>query len=685
MKQVLKYYVRVFILLFPVFFLPVVTDPFGFGKNWMILAMALIGMVLFVVDLLINKRDGLKINKAFILMALLTIWAWIGWWKMTLGVRTRSFTDVGGIGTLTAVLGWFFLWLQVTDKEEAKKQLNWLTGAGILTAIVSIIVFVMPASKMPIIWPKNDPILSINSVWSLTGSLISEGLLLLFLVMEWGKRLMEKLKGENSGGYIVEAAITAVLTLVLFLDVFRIFKAGFSMLDGVSGWVIAVETFKRSPIWGIGIGNFWEAFNGFKPTSYNLTKVWAGGFRYSSSGILQLWTELGIVGLGLVAIFVAGFVRLKKNFDFLRMLVMGLIALFLPLNLVGIVLLVWLMANTVFEERKVGLSLKMGEGGFNAAPWIFGVIVVGLTVFGSYWMYRLLLGDIYFRKSLVAASKNDGGGTYNLQISAIGMDPTMAEYRRIYSQTNLALASTILANKDLTEDDKQKASVLIQQSVREAKSAISLDSMDPTYWSNLASIYRQLVGVVDGSADWSFQAYQQAVALDPANPVLKLDLGGLLYAANRFDEADRVFEQVVVAKQDFANGWYNWAYTAKQLGRLGDAVQRLTQAVSLVPVDSGDYDTASKELAVWNKELEEAIKKQADSAKATTAKQAETLKTPEPLPTANKEEKVNVPASELAPPSVSPTVVVPSVSPTPSTGSGLKPTVKPTVVPSVKP
>jgi Tfp pilus assembly protein PilF len=669
MNLVFKYYVRLFGLLFPVVFLPLAVDPFGFGKNWLLLATALLGMLLFVADMLMNKKEGFKSNRLLGLLMLLLVWAWVGWWKEQLGVRMRSFTDVGGIGTVTGIVAWFFLWLQVTDKEEAKSQLNWMTVSGLLMAIVSIVVFVIPASKLPIVWPKNNPIVSINTVWSLTGSLLAEVVFLLFLVMEWVKRLIEKLKSEGNMTYLVEAVVTAALSLVLLLDVFRILKAGWVNLDGLSAWVIAVEVFKRNPLWGIGIGNFWEAFNNFRPASYNLTKVWGSAFKYSSTGILQLWTELGVVGLGLVALMLSSLIRQRKNYDLMRLVVFGLVAFFLPINLLGLVLLLWLAANTVFENKKVDLSLKLGEKGFNAAPWAAGVMVAALVVFGGFWMYKVLAADMFMRQSLVAAAKNEGGNTYNLQIKAVSMNPTMAEYRRIYSQTNLALATTLLSNKDLTDDDKQKASVLIQQSVREAKAAIALDNLNPNYWSNLAVIYRQLIGVVDGSADWSFQAYQQATALDPTNPLLKLDMGGLLYAANRFDEADRVFEQVVVSKQDFANGWYNWAYTAKSTNKLADAVQRLTQAVALVPVDSGDYDKASKELVTWKAELDEAVKKQQAQQTQEQPKQPETLKTPEPLPTAGKEEKVNVPAADLQPPSVSPTEtpeVTPQLTPTPT-------------------
>ena len=89
-------------------------------------------------------------------------------------------------------------------------------------------------------------------------------------------------------------------------------------------------------------------------------------------------------------------------------------------------------------------------------------------------------------------------GTYNWQIKAITANPYSAEYRRIYSQTNLVLATGIIGNKEITDEQKQKVGVLIQQSAREGKAAIALDTANAKYWTNLAAIYRQLIGSVDG-------------------------------------------------------------------------------------------------------------------------------------------------------------------------------------------
>jgi tetratricopeptide (TPR) repeat protein len=310
-------------------------------------------------------------------------------------------------------------------------------------------------------------------------------------------------------------------------------------------------------------------------------------------------------------------------------------------------MVVWLLASRKAETGKGRMVLKVGEKGWNVMPAAVAVVVVAGVGLVGREIGREILGERYMKKSIVAAGKNDAKGTYDWQIRAITMNPTMADYRKVYAQTNLSIAQGLLSAPELSDEQKQQAAMLVQQAVREGKTAVNLEPLEPKYWLNLAEIYRGLIGLVDGAAEWSYQAYAQAVGLDGVNPLARLQLGGLLYSAGRWEEADRVFELVVSTKGDFANGWYNWAYSAKQLKKLPEAIQRLGQALSLVPVDSADYDKASQELGEWKKELEEINKKLAVTP--TPTGKAGVLKTAEPLPTGAKE-KVEVPKTGLEPP-----------------------------------
>lgn len=662
MKQILKWQVRLGMLLFPLFFIPWALDSYSFGKNWFWITWVGLGLAVWLADLLISKREEMKINRSWLAVVGLALWAVASlvWSKAAPGVIARSIGYPLGVGTWVGLVGWLFLLIQTADTEERRKQFDFLTAGGIIVGLLSLVVFLIPETKMPLMWPsKTEPLISISQGWSLTGSMLGEVMLMVFLAVGWAKRLMAKYK-EGNGSYIVSAILTAFLALGAMLDLYRLSRLGLGLMDLGSAWAIAVEGLKQSPLLGVGAGNFIQAFNLYRPASFNLTPFWSTSFAGSSVGILHIWTELGVVGLAIVAWLALGVWKHRvMNFDF-GMVGLALAAvILLPLNLVSLFILAWALADGIMGSKTWKLKLAVGDNGFNAMPWLVGVLVAGGVVWGLYTNARYLLANVYMRNSLIAAGKNDGSGTYTWQIKAIGINPDIAEYRRMYSQTNMALVKSILAKGELTDDDKQKAPVLMQQAVREAKTAVNLEPLNSAFWVNLASIYRDVAGSLEGAADWSLQSYQQAVALDPVNALIKLDMGGLLYAANNFEAADRVFEQSVTNKQDFANAWYNWAYSAKKLNKLDVAVQRLTQAVALVPVTSGDYEKASGELATWNKELADALARIKAAQEAAQPKPAETLKTPQPLPTG--QQKVELPKSGNEPPK---DVVAPLPSPT---------------------
>jgi len=661
----LKIYTRVVLAVLPLFFLPVIYDSFGLGKSSFLLLSGGIGVILWVISLLTDKKAELKFSKWFGWIGVLFLWSIVSFFKMSAGAQARSIASPLGIGGFAGMMIWFFLWLQVRSEEETKKQILVLSISGLVMGIISLVVFMIPAAKLPLMLPKNNSLFSITSNWTLAGSMMAEMVLFLFLFVSWLGKLVSKLKEKvDFNGYFKEALITAFLGLVMLLSIYKLIKTGWVYLNINSAWVIAVETLKNKPVFGMGLGNFVEAFSRFRPVSFNTTNVWTNTFGVSSVGILNLWTELGTVGLVIVLVIASMVWKKRKNSGFLKVALLGLMALILPSTFLIWVLLFWVLASDWGETKNIKLNLPLGEKGINIMPYLVSVVLLALVGFSGYKMTKSVLGDYYWRLSLLATSKNDGGGAYNNQIKAISINPKLADYRAIYAQTNLALAQNFLnveKKEDITEENKQKASTLIQQAVREAQAAVNLDQKMPAYWSNLGAVYRSLIGLVDNTFDWSMQSYQQAAILDATDPNINMNLGSIAYGAGDYASAERYFEEVVKDKNDLANAWYNWAYAAKQQNKLQDAVTRLDQAVKLVPADSSDYEKANKELESWKKELEEAVKKYQEQLKQQQAAQQQPptdekkpaeqpLITPQPLPTVGAEEKVNVPAKDLEPP-----------------------------------
>ena len=674
MNKVLKIYSRVILAVLPVFFLPIIYDAFGLGKNMFLLGSGLIGLILWMIDWLGNKKETIKINKWLKWVIFGLILGIVSFFRSGLGAQARSMSSLLGMGGMLGLVIWFFLWMQIRDRGEYKKQVNWLSISAALVGVASIVAFIIPNSRLPFNWPEGNPLISIGQGWSLVGGLLGEAVLFLFLLIEWVKRIAKKLKEKTDlGGYFVEAMAVVFFGLLTFLSVYKLVKMGWVYLDIRSSWVIAVETLKTKALFGVGLGNFLEAFSKFRPASYNMTSLWASTLLISGVGILQIWAELGLVGLIAVILVALSVIKNRKENGFWRVLLLGLLVLVLPPTFIITFLLFWVMASSFDETKEVKIVLPLGENGFNILPYLLSLVLLVVAGFGAYKVTMATMGDYYYRQSLVAASKNDGSGAYNNQIKAIGMNPNLADYRAVYSQTNLALASNFLnvgAGETVSDENKEKASTLIQQAVREAQAAVGLDNGLGAYWANLGAIYQSLVGTIDGALDWSVQSYQQAVIIDPVNATYNMSLGSLMYGAQNYPLAERYFEEAVMDKNDFANAWYNRAYAAKEQNKLQDAVVYMQQAMNLVAVDSEDYTKAKTDLDAWQKQLDEAIAQYQEQLKQQQAQQSqqapgepietETLKTPQPLPTMGEEERVNVPAEDLEPK----ITVVPTAEPT---------------------
>lgn len=642
MTKLFNTYLKLNLVLFPLFFLPIVTTPFGFGKNWFLLVTALLGLLLWAISLLTDKKTKLYYGRFLGLFFVFLLTVVLSWFRMSASVKSVSLADPNGLTSFIALFIWYFLWLQSDQNKTWASKISFLSISAILISLASLAVFIIPESRLPIVWPSQSPLVTIDSFWSFTGFPLADLILLVFLVIETGKQVFSKSSTAKSG-FILNLLKLSLISLGLVVTAYRLTKIGWGGLNYRIGWQITADTFKNSPIWGVGISNFLQSFNLFRPYSYNLTSLWQQRFIVSSSGFFHYWTELGIFYLIFLAILIAKIFKQKKTTSFISIIAICLLNLVLPPSLVGLWLMVFVFAHKLGQRSSTAPKLVMGEAKTNIFPAVAVFVVLLFTSFGLFISTKKLLARVYLRNSYLATAKNDGLATYNQQIKAISHDPHWSELRRIYSQTNLGLAQSLSQKQDISEEDRQQISVLLQQAVREAKEAIANDQTSAVYWQNLATIYKTLIGSVEGAPDWALESYQQTATLDVADPLSRMEMGSLYFASGQYENADRLFEEVLLRKSDYANGWYNWAHTAKNLNRLADGITRLNQAILLVPIDSADYEKASQELTAWRQEYDRLNKPTPPTNQETT------LTTPQPLPTTTQPNVIDN-EEELIPP-----------------------------------
>jgi tetratricopeptide (TPR) repeat protein len=187
---------------------------------------------------------------------------------------------------------------------------------------------------------------------------------------------------------------------------------------------------------------------------------------------------------------------------------------------------------------------------------------------------------------------------------AIQKNPYVGGYHRTYAITNLQLASAIAGQgEELSDQDRDNIAQLIQQSIREAKAAVALDSQKTTNWETLANVYRNLVNVADNADQWTIASYVEAIGTDPLNPRLRLELGGVYYRLGQFDQAIRLFQQATELKPNWANAFYNLSAAHKEKGELELSYANLKLAVSLVEPGTPDAAKAQEELTALEAQL----------------------------------------------------------------------------------
>jgi len=225
-------------------------------------------------------------------------------------------------------------------------------------------------------------------------------------------------------------------------------------------------------------------------------------------------------------------------------------------------------------------------------------LILGVIIF-FYYGAKAVSAEYYFKQALDAVNRNDVKSAYEKIAKAIQRNPRVDRYHASVAQLDFLVAQSIVQKKEgdkITDDEKNTISQLIQESISEGKNAVSLNPQRSDNWELLGNLYRQIMAFAQGADQFAIQAYIQAIALNPIDPNLRINLGGIYYAIKDYDSAVRVFELAVSAKPDHANARYNLAIALRESGKLDQAIREMTNVVSLVKKDSQDYQIATSTL-----------------------------------------------------------------------------------------
>jgi tetratricopeptide (TPR) repeat protein len=447
----------------------------------------------------------------------------------------------------------------------------------------------------------------------------------------------------------------------------------------------------KSLLLGSGIGTFLSDFTRFKAATYNAyPDLWSFTFFRSSTYVLELIATTGLLGFGAFVFLI--YRVFKQRLLFLPLLLAIIAAFVLPFSFTSTLLFFILLAifaitrilsrnkERVSEIEFYFVALKRKFLGQEQAETdnqkkhgrflsiIVSLLLLAVIGVPLYFTTTFFISDLTFQQALVAASKNQGTQTYELEIKAIKMFPYRDVYYRAFSQTNLALANLLVQQqKDVekNEEAQQKILTLIQQSINSARTATTVAPLTSFNWNSLSSIYRSLIGFGQNADQFTLLTAKQAISLDPNNPQQYIEYGGIYYQLGNYDEAIRQFQFAINLKNDYANAYYNLGHALELKGNLNEALQAYTAVKKLVANNKANSEKIDSDIAA----LQDKIGKQqtADpSSTATSTTEQQPLNVNQPstqLP--ERKPPVEIPAPTVSPIPTKATTPTPAASPTP--------------------
>lgn len=634
-KSLVERLVPLMLLVVPLFFLPTTLNFFATNKQFVVLLFVIAPLIatafqlnrksvsvaqsplnyplmllsgVVIVTMLVNQEaraEGL-INRGSLLV-MLSLWTYlITTTRNAKRIITSSLSALSLVGTILAILGIAqILGLHQLTFLPAWMQFKAFTPTGNIL-ILAITLFIT---------------LSTTLSWALSTTNSKRKTTLFF----------------SSG--LQAAALIAYVSLMLPGQEFAI-----TLLPLRASWSIMLDTFKtpRFLLTGVGIANFSSIFTQVKPLFLNATDLWNVTPQTASNEVLQLIITMGLGGLAAMAYVISKTLKALMPTTTTLPLKVGLTATILtlvifPSNIINYTILFTLLglailASGTVTHRTIHLNTN------NLAKSSAGV-VLALSVYVLFLGSRVYVAENAMYRSQIALTQNDGATAYQQNLRAIQLMPAVTSYRISYSQINLSLAAAISQNENLSDQDRNQVTQLIQQAIRESRAATELRPSNAGVWQNLGNVYRQLINVAEGSEDFTDQYLSQAINLDPSNALLRIDYGGLYYQLSQVVEDDEQkiaflniaitqFQTAAQLRPSYANAHYNLAKALELGGNIPAAYQAMQNVVGNLEPDSTDYETSLAELEALRIQLPE----DTTAAEGELSEQPSELSEPEPLP-----------------------------------------------------
>lgn len=649
------------IVLLPLLFLPWTANVLEFNKQAALIVLAFVSFFAWLLKVLISGKTKINVSLAYLpivltlvvylLSTVFSLWKYGSFWGWP-KVTSESMASVIGLSLV------YILVINIFEKKDFFYLALTLVFSG-MAAMAYGILQMLGLFIMPIGFTKS---VSFNTIGGITSLGIFASVLIplsMVLLIASKKNLFRIILGaaillEASVLLLVNVQVAWWLALIASALVFAFAMQRRDLFDG--RWLImpmfflalallfaffkfgipglpnrpveiflkqkpsldlTLKSLRTSPVFGTGPGTFNNVFLKYKDLSFNKGDFWSVNFDWGGSKALTILATVGISGALAFLFFIGYFIYFGINYLFRKKsadesgwnLGAGLFITFLVLSISYFIysstltldfvyFLVIALLVGLFMPAKKEFALKSSS----LLTLIFTFSVTVVFVFGLGIL--ILEGQRYVSAaSYLAGIKDWQNGKTDSALGELDqaavISPAVDLYWREIATANLQNANLAAGSQTLSQDEKSKAIQLsINKSVNAAKNATDVNPKDSANWALRGSIYQGFIGVVQGTEQWSLDAYKEAIKLEPNNPdyptqagisVLKqisiLTKDQESQKPDLYKQAKEFFDQAISLKSDYAPAHYQMAQLYINQNDVQNAVLSLQLAAAAAPTD----------------------------------------------------------------------------------------------------
>lgn len=582
LTRLTTYLTYVFVFLYPLFFLTITSDAYDFQKTALLLVFLLIYFLLSLTDSILKGKVEIYLNATTLFLAVLGC---ISLLSAFIQSPNPILALTNPLSTSLLLMLPFFHSAFLGQKERDKEiYLNLLLLSGSLISMYAILNFFL----------KLDTGLFIPS-GSILLSAIFIGILLFVCIFKTIHSVFNAAT-DNADNFYTKRSLGFFITTLILLGGIVVMGIRLRtdavpiLLPFLEGWQIflmSIGTLK-TVLLGFGSGNFSASFTLLKSLEFNATSYADVLFTSSSSYVLNLGTENGLISV-IFYIFILvktiSLLLLRRDLEPLerRIAALGgilsLIVLFILPGSTTVILTCVLLLSLASYPKPFAI---FHVGKKDSRRFLLLVIPFALCSLIFLGLTRVYLSEVAYKRSVDLISLGKGSEAYNKEKEAISFNPYIDRYHIAFSETNLALANSLARKKDLDGKDKENIPILVRQSIDQAQIAVKLNRTSLPAWDNLSNIYLSLSNFVIGSDKWAEESLKQEIQLDPQNPSHHLSLALFYKTQGRQSDAEKEFEEALLLKKNDPRIQYQYGLLLIDQKKYEDAFKHLSIALGLV-------------------------------------------------------------------------------------------------------